>query len=200
MEDGYPCIGLDLMASNLSHDESFKSHTINRFFTKSNNATAHRANGLEEVQQDMKPIVVDTEVNNNNNNNNNNNKNNNKNNNSNNKNDNSNKNKAQKGLFSHVTTSSTSLHEQQEGETYLCDKCNQNILITSVEEHSDYHFAMDLMNKERQQLHQNRSFPSSSSSSSNSTPVKKRKSKQEKLNEDDKKQKKSLFFQPKRTP
>lgn len=176
MEDGYPCIGLDLMASNLSYDESFKSHTINRFFIKSNDATAHSANGLEELQVDVKPTVVDIKNNNNNNN-----------------------NKAQRGLFSHVTTNNTS-HEQQEDETYLCDKCNQNILITSVEEHSDYHFAMDLMNEERQQLHQNRSSPSSPSASPNSTAVKKRKSKQEKLNEDDKKQKRTLFFQPKRTP
>ncbi|KAI8638546.1 hypothetical protein BD408DRAFT_405585 [Parasitella parasitica] len=78
---------------------------------------------------------------------------------------------------------------------------------THVEEHSDYHFAMDLMNEERQQLQQNRLSSSLSNTSAlNASPtqwktaVKKRKTNQEKSNQEDKKQKRSLFFQPKRNP
>lgn len=171
MEDGYPCIGLDLMASNLSFDESVKSHTINRFFTKSKDASAHSANGLEEQ---LLKQAADTESSKSNN----------------------RSNKTQGGLFSRYNA-----QEHQQSETYLCDKCNQHILIASVEEHSDYHFAMDLMNEERQQLQQNRS---SSSPSSTTTPPslapKKRKSQPKRLSEDDRKQKRSLFFQPKRAP
>ncbi|CEP12185.1 hypothetical protein [Parasitella parasitica] len=171
MEDGYPCIGLDLMASNLSFDESAKSHTINQFFIKSKEASAHSANGKEETPPRVKPETSIAQCRKNNN--------------------------IQGGLFS---------FNEQMGETYLCDKCNQNVPIISVEEHSDYHFALELMNEERQQFLQNRSPSSpSSAAASNTSPsqlknaTKKRRTNQEKSNQD-KKQKKSLFFQPKRAP
>lgn len=170
MEDGYPCIGIDLMASNLSFDESVKSHTINRFFTKSKDSSAHSANGIEEQLLKQSADIESSK---------------------------SSSNKAQGSLFSKCNGQ----EQQQQGETYLCDKCNQHILIASVEEHSDYHFAMDLMNEERQQAQQNRSSSSPSSNTATpSTSTKKRKSQPKRLSEDDRKQKRSLFFQPKRAP
>ncbi|GAN05400.1 DNA/RNA polymerase [Mucor ambiguus] len=172
MEDGYPCIGIDLMASSLSFDESVKSHKINRFFTKSKDASAHSANGIEEQ---LLKQAVDTETS---------------------ETSSGSSNKAQGGLFSR-----SDAQEPQKGETYLCDKCNQHILIASIEEHSDYHFALDLMNEERQQLQQNRSSPSPSPNvASAPSTTKKRKSQPKRLSEDDRKQKRSLFFQPKRAP
>lgn len=168
MEDGYPCIGLDLMASNLSFDESVKSHTINRFFTKSKDASAHSANGTEEQ---LLKQTADAES------------------------SKRKSNKIQGGLFS-----KNNIQEQQQGETYLCDKCNQHILVTSVEEHSDYHFAMDLMNEERQRLQQSQSSSSSSSNTASPAPTKKRKAQPKRLSENDRIQKRSLFFQPKRAP
>ncbi|KAK4521665.1 uncharacterized protein ATC70_004197 [Mucor velutinosus] len=171
MEDGYPCIGLDLMASNLSFDESVKSHTINQFFTKSKDASAHNANGIEEQ---LLKQASDTESS-----------------------KSSSSSKTQGGLFSRYNAQ----EQQQQGETYLCDKCNQYVLIASVEEHSDYHFAMDLMNEERQRLQQSRSLSSPSSiAASPSSSTKKRKSQPKRLSEEDRKQKRSLFFQPKRAP
>ncbi|KAL7320120.1 N-acetyltransferase eso1 [Mucor circinelloides] len=167
MEDGYPCIGLDLMASNLSFDESVKSHTINRFFTKSKDASAHSANGTEEQ---LLKQTADTES------------------------SKRNSNKIQGGLFSKYNI------QEQQGETYLCDKCNQHILVTCVEEHSDYHFAMDLMNEERQRSQQSQSSSSSSSNTASPAPTKKRKAQPKRLSENDRIQKRSLFFQPKRAP
>lgn len=69
----------------------------------------------------------------------------------------------------------------KEEEMFVCDKCNQSIPIVSVEEHSDYHFALDLLNQDRQQ------------------PTQKRKNVVQST-KDEKKLKRSLFFQPKKLP
>jgi DNA polymerase eta len=66
-------------------------------------------------------------------------------------------------------------NKQATEETYLCDKCNQFVPIASIEEHSDYHFALDLSNEDRQQLPQKRKTSSN-------------------LTKEEKKQKRSLFF------
>lgn len=116
IEDAYPCIGIDLVASGLSLDESATSHTLNRFFNKSS-TTAHDANGRnkEEVPISEKK-EEDTK-------------------------------KRSKASFFKNSTRTTSNTVSQE-ETYMCDACKKPISILEVEEHSDYHFALNLQEEQ----------------------------------------------------
>lgn len=172
--DSYPCIGIELLASGLVHDESSKSHTINRFFTKSDHS-AHDANGADipdEVVHSKEPIVPKIE-------------------------------KKPKSLFfakqpvktesfvpSSATTTTTT--EELQPETWKCDKCKQNVLISELDEHTDYHFALDLQKEDRLP-------PSTASSSNPSPPAKKRKTTKKgspSISENDKKKNLASFFQP----
>lgn len=174
--DSYPCIGIELLASGLVHDESSKSHTINRFFTKSDHS-AHDANGVDipdEVVLSKEPIVTKIE-------------------------------KKPKSLFfakqpvatetsvpSPATTTTTTTTMEVQPETWKCDRCKQNILISELDEHTDYHFALDLQKEDRLP-------PSTASSSNPSPPVKKRKTSKKgspSTSESDKKISLASFFRP----
>lgn len=198
IEDAYPCIGLDLVATGLLHDESSKSHTINRFFTRSA-TSAHDANGIvinnnnnnaldeKETQKKTKNMLIFAKQV-------------------------SPSNTPTPATVSNsspsISISSMSFSEQQDQEmkeeqgteqedaakTWSCDKCNKTILLSEVDEHTDYHFALEISQQDR--------VPPSSantSSSSSSSSAKKRKLNNTKNNrdkKDDKKQKLSMFFQP----
>lgn len=169
MEDGYPCIGIDLMANGLVHDESSKSHTLNRFFTKSIDS-AHDANGIiahDEVMIEQ-PVITKKKPN---------------------------------LFFSKQQTPLIGLPpppispvivqqdepQQKKVETWECDKCKQTILISELDEHTDYHFALDIQREGR--LPTGTASPPTQSTNSNKKrkPVRK---------EVDKKKKLAMFFQP----
>lgn len=78
----------------------------------------------------------------------------------------------------------------EESETYECDKCNHSIPIVAIEEHSDYHFALDLLNQDKQQQPQQRP--------PQQRPPQQQKRKNTSTTEEEKKLKRSLFFQPKK--
>jgi DNA polymerase eta len=211
IEDGIPCIGLDLVASGLMHDESSKSHTINQFFTISKDS-AHDANGIvnnNDVDmtekepkkkknmlffakqttptitpkppppvgspstsavsfEEMKTEEMKTEE--------------------------------MKEATDDVAELFALLEESEktmaeESETWVCDKCKKIILLSEVDEHTDYHFALEISQQDR--IPPSTATISVSTSSSSSTTAKKRKpNKKRNSGNDDKKQKLSTYFQP----
>lgn len=80
LQDGYPCRGLDLVASGLSLTEN-SSRSLTSFFTKA--PTGEPSSSTQE-------------------------------------------------------TLSATL------ETWECDKCKEEVLIRDIEEHTDYHFALEI--------------------------------------------------------
>ncbi|CAO3654525.1 unnamed protein product [Mucor hiemalis] len=77
-------------------------------------------------------------------------------------------------------------------ETWQCDKCKQTVLISELDEHTDYHFALDLQKEGR--------LPSSTASSSSPFPSTKKRKITKKgspsTSNSDKKKKLASFFQP----
>lgn len=103
----YPCFGLDLVASGLSHDESSKSHTLNRFFTTSS-SSAHLANST--MNQPAEPT------------------------------------KTKKLFFkkpSPVNFVKPAV-DVEHAETWVCDNCKQTVSVADIDEHTDYHFALEI--------------------------------------------------------
>ncbi|KAI8979353.1 hypothetical protein BDF20DRAFT_498707 [Mycotypha africana] len=186
LEDAYPCVGLDLCATGLVPDESATSYTINRFFTKSTDLLA-----------DSKPKPsAPREPNNNNNN-----------------------NPLKKSIsperkgldlffakkepsasdddddhhhhHRQVQSNQKQVEKEEEDETtFMCDKCQKRISIDSVQEHSDYHFALEIMEQERQ----NSSLVSSTANHSHSQ--KRSNSHHREEDTEQKKKKRALFFKP----
>ena len=173
IEDAYPCIGIDLVATGLVHDESSKSHTLNRFFTKYVD-NAHDANGIvlqEEttvVEQSFKATPK----------------------------------KKSTLFFGNVSTPSPQYasptlpispvisEETPVEETFQCDRCKHTMPLIEIEEHSDYHFALDLQAEGR--------ITSSTITPSTQTPAsnKKGKTTNKKRKVEDEKKKLTMFFQP----
>ncbi|KAI8365435.1 hypothetical protein EDC96DRAFT_191143 [Choanephora cucurbitarum] len=151
LNDTYPCYGLDLCAYGLAPDESSKSHTLNRFFIKSDKTiSAHHANGLEHAMLTNSTTTTSKQQ------------------------------KVKKNLF-HFYMDKTSSHQDE--ALFVCDKCQQKVPTNHAAEHADYHFALELSLKEREQQR-------------HPTQDKKRKSTVTDQEKQEKKPKKSLFFQP----
>ncbi|KAI7906601.1 uncharacterized protein BX663DRAFT_198676 [Cokeromyces recurvatus] len=83
------------------------------------------------------------------------------------------------GLFSYLANTGHKTNE--DNDSFLCEKCNKRIHITAIEEHSDYHFALTLMDEEKNES------------------SKRRENRDEEEKSIKKKQKKTLFFQSKNT-
>ncbi|GAA5804315.1 hypothetical protein HPULCUR_009802 [Helicostylum pulchrum] len=132
--DAYPCLGLDLIASGLSHDESSKSHTLNRFFTTSS-TSAHLANST--IIHPPPPVT-------------------------------------KKNLFFKKPLPV----KPTDAETWVCDNCKQTVSVADIDEHTDYHFALEISQQD---------------SNAPNTSVKRRKSPP---TNEDKKKKVNNFFLP----
>ncbi|ORE22311.1 hypothetical protein BCV71DRAFT_8100 [Rhizopus microsporus] len=39
---------------------------------------------------------------------------------------------------------------------YLCDKCHKKVLLVNIDEHTDYHFALDIQRQVNQELNQSK--------------------------------------------
>ncbi|KAG2231529.1 hypothetical protein INT48_002923 [Thamnidium elegans] len=112
--DAYPCFGLDLVASGLSHDESSKSHTLNRFFTTSS-TSAHDANSTSHKATDSATT----------------------------------KNEGNRNLFFKKTLP---VADAEHAETWVCDNCKQTVSIADIDEHTDYHFALEISKQDDDQI------------------------------------------------
>ncbi|KAI9349347.1 hypothetical protein BD770DRAFT_446117 [Pilaira anomala] len=129
--DAYPCKGLDLVATGLSHDESSKSYTLNKFFTTSS-TSAHEANrNLTFEKHTIKSTTTTTTII-----------------------DEIPKQKSNKTpFFPTKQQPSSSSRSQENTNSWVCDSCNQPIPISEIEEHTDYHFALEISQQDQQQQH-----------------------------------------------
>jgi DNA polymerase eta len=191
--DALPCVGISLVATGLEQDESSKSRSISTFFSKgsiqptqnptpslssTNSATASDKDISTPIENDLPQ-------------------------------------KRKNNLFSYCNTLSpeeyqkqqdqqrqkqTDLQKQeqhteqgQQGDVWTCDKCHKPIPVLEIDEHTDFHFAMDLQNQEHSQNVQN--VRPSTSSNTSSGSKKKNTSRSKNTHPPDKKQK-TLFFKP----
>lgn len=114
--DAYPCKGLDLVATGLSHDESSKSYTLNKFFTTST-TSAHEAN--RNLTFETHTTILDP------------------------------KQKTNKKPFFSTKQQPSSSRLQENKDTWVCDNCNLPIPISEIEEHTDYHFALEISQQDQ---------------------------------------------------
>lgn len=85
------------------------------------------------------------------------------------------------GILAYLNTPQSSSTHSSGPNKWTCDKCHKSIPINKVDEHTDYHFALDLQAKDRESA-----SPSSSSTS---------KRKSEDAPSTEQKSPKHLFFQ-----
>ncbi|KAI9480503.1 MAG: hypothetical protein EXX96DRAFT_183314 [Benjaminiella poitrasii] len=149
--DGYPCIGLDFCASNFGSNESSKSYNINQFFSKTTDAI-HDSSPDDSTSNNssQSPSIAVTDTN---------------------------KKKKGGGLLLDYLAKNSPREDTTDESTFICERCSERIAVVSTEEHSDYHFALDLMKEERQQSPKKRE-----NNEMDEQTIKKRK--------------KALFFQP----
>ncbi|KAI9493499.1 hypothetical protein BDB00DRAFT_374221 [Zychaea mexicana] len=89
-------------------------------------------------------------------------------------------------------------HTTTDGDTdnWFCDKCFKKIPRTNIEEHTDYHFALDLQNQERSGSHSNNSNHNNNNSNKRGSPSSSTNNNNRKGSPEDVKRKRLFFFQP----
>lgn len=152
IEGLYPCIGFALQANGLVPDEAGKHCDISQFFIQNGESSSSN----KKADTSSSPTITSSSS------------------------SSSTSNKRKAGPLDHFCKRRNQDDTKDDNEHWTCDKCSKRIPIDAVDEHTDYHFALDLQLEER---------ASSNNSSSNShSNVKRSKVEQG--------QSTKLFFQP----
>ncbi|KAL0084776.1 hypothetical protein F4703DRAFT_1855938 [Phycomyces blakesleeanus] len=177
IEDPYPCVGISLQANGCAQDESSSSHDISKFLVQRSQKQPPQTNILENKQESQEAQIVRGQPSD-----------------------------RKHGFFAafHTETqntpSKTSPRDPEDALSFnlettsdslwTCDKCHERIPHTQVEEHTDYHFALEIQVSDRVPTQVN----TSSVSIAKPKGKGKRKSKAE-ISKAEKKHKISTFFQ-----